>query len=143
MNTRHVVGLIAGLSLGCAVCSGLSGCKSTPQTGTSAGGTSYAIDKDGLSGLLSSDLATAYEAAKKVTTDDLLYQLSYDAMDAREAIIDATTARGYAVRVELTRKSDQITDVLVMIEPKKDDAAEMEFFNRLEARVAGDAASMK
>ncbi len=91
------------------VCAGIqAGCQ-----GTTAQGTLYSIQPRGLSTFLAADLETVHEAAVEVVRNDFRYEIEEEALDAREGIIRASTARDRMVRVETFMHSQRVTRIVV------------------------------
>ncbi len=92
------------------VCAGIqAGCQ-----GTTAQGTLYSIQPNrGLSTFLAADLETVHEAAVEVVKNDFGYEIEEEALDAREGIIRARTARDRMVRVETFMHSQRVTRIVV------------------------------
>jgi len=109
----------------------VAGCK-----GTTAGGKAYVIRADRkLAATLGADIATVHAAARRVLEEDMLFEIIDDAVDAREGVLRARTARKNTVRIETFRWDVQSTHVLVFVGPFGDKAAESDVFEALVERV--------
>ena len=87
----------------------LAGCQ-----GTTTQGTLYTVKLGAeLETFLPAGLKEAHEAALTVVKDDFGYTVEESALDAREGIVKARTARGDQVRVETYMHGDRVTKIEV------------------------------
>ncbi|MHC5113555.1 MAG: DUF3568 family protein [Planctomycetota bacterium] len=109
----------------------VGGCK-----GTTTGGKDYIIRADRkLAATIDADIATVHAAARVVLEEDMLFEITDDAVDAREGILRGRTARKNTVRVETFRKDVESTQVLIFVGPFGDKAAASDVFEALVERV--------
>ena len=104
-------------------------------SGTSQAGTPYTlkIDRE-LRAFIPLDLNTTHTTARSMLEDEFLFEITNDALDAREGIIEATTAKDRAVRLETYAMGDQ-TAVEVFVGPFGDYRAAEDIFSSLERRL--------
>ncbi|MCP3903009.1 MAG: DUF3568 family protein [Planctomycetes bacterium] len=109
----------------------LGGCK-----GATASGNEFVIRADRkLAATLPGDISVVHPAARRVLEEDMLFEVTDDAVDAREGILRARTARNNTVRVETYRWGENSTHVLVFVGPFGDRDAQAEVYEALVNRV--------
>ena len=84
-----------------------------------------------LESYFSIDMATVHKAAVAAVKDEG-YTIDKDAIDAREGVVGARTAKDRVVRVETYKQGDKVTKIEVYV--GGDAAAALALLNRIEAR---------
>ena len=137
---RHTTPTITVLSAAAALAATmLIGCQ-----GTTAQGTMYTVQPTReLATHLSGDLERVHNAALAVLQEHFKYRLEDAALDAREGIIRARTARDYQVRVETFKHSDDITRIEVYVGAWGAEPIGRDILSRIEERLAETAAAEK
>lgn len=106
----------AWILVGTSMMGVLGACSSTTSSGTS----SAAIEQNKVTGntstLASVGLDRAYEGSIRAI-NDLQFKIESQAKDALKGVIKAKTADGKTVSIDLTKKSDTITEVEVSAGP--------------------------
>jgi hypothetical protein len=69
--------------------------------------------------------------------EDYLYEITYEALDAREGIVEARTAKNRFVRIETYRAGTDRTKVQIYVSPFGDDRAERDIYEQLLTRLGG------
>jgi hypothetical protein len=129
-SNRIVVGAVAALSVVSLAASW--GCQGTTRQGTLY---SVQIDRE-LETFLASDLETVHRAALEVVQTDFGYTLTEEALDAREGIIRARTARDNLVRIETFKHGEGVTRVQVYVGARDAETAGREVLGAIETRLA-------
>ncbi len=107
----------------------VSGC----AEGTTKQGTLYSMNVSrALEAYLAADLDTVHKAAVK-SVNDAGYTLDEDAIDVREGIVKARTARDRSVRVETYKEGLKVTKIEVYV--GGDEAAASELLDSIEDEV--------
>ena len=107
----------------------VSGC----GEGTTKQGTLYSMNaRRALESYLAADLDTVHKAAVK-SVNDAGYTLDEDAIDVREGVIKARTARDRSVRVETYKEGEKVTKIEVYV--GGDEAAARELLDSIEGQV--------
>ncbi len=107
----------------------VSGC----AEGTTKQGTLYSMNVSrALEAYLAADLDTVHKAAVK-SVNDAGYTLDEDAIDVREGVVKARTARDRPVRVETYKEGDNVTKIEVYV--GGDENAARELLDNIEDQV--------
>lgn len=105
-------------------------------SGVTAQGTPYTININrALETHLPGDLQKVHRVALDVVKDDLQYTVEKSSTDALEGIIEARTAMGAAVRVELYKYGDSLTRVEVFVGPRGDTDIARQILDKIEAKL--------
>ena len=109
--------------------------------GTTAQGTLYTVQPNReLETFFPFDLDTVHRAAVAAVQTDMGYTLQKQALDAREGIIEARTAKDHLVRVETYKHGERVTRIEVFAGPGGNETLAREILNAIESRVLGTAA---
>jgi hypothetical protein len=135
MTLVRTLTLALGGIISLAASAALGGC-----TGTTSTGQEYVlkIDRE-LEGYVDCDLRTAHVTSMNMLEEDYLYEITYEALDAREGIVEARTAKDRFVRIETYRAGIDRTKVQIYVSPMGDYRAERDIFEQLQARLGGSA----
>ncbi len=125
MKTSSAVVLLGAAVLSLPACSG-----------TTAQGTPYTIKIDrALETHFPGDLQKVQRVALDVIKDDFQYSVEKSSTDSLQGIIEARTAMGAAVRVELYKYGDAVTRVEVFVGPRGDTDIAHQILDKIEAKL--------
>lgn len=125
-STRTAVALAAALAIPALL---LTAC-----TGATRSGSVYTMKADReIETYLPGSVGEVHDAALYVVRERLRYRVLREAVDAREGVIEARTARDAAVRVETYRESAAVTRIEVFVGPFGDEPAMKEILSEIEA----------
>jgi hypothetical protein len=127
---------LAGL-LAVPLVAGTLGCE-----GTTTAGSAYTmkISRE-LQTELPTDHLTAHALAIEALEQDLMFTVDSEAVDGREGIIYATTAREREVRVETFRVTSSVTRLEVYVTPMGNRAAASDVIDAITRRISRTGAS--
>ncbi|NNF43353.1 MAG: DUF3568 family protein [Phycisphaerales bacterium] len=105
-------------------------------SGTTESGTPYTIKVDReMQAYIDAALATVHHSAVAMLEDEYLFEVYDSALDAREGIALAKTAKGRTVRIETYYAGPDVTQVNVYVSPMGDQVMQADLLSRLETRV--------
>lgn len=103
--------------------------------GTTQQGTLYHVSLTReLTAYLSADLQAVHTTALAVV-EESGYAVENSAIDVREGVINARTARDHAVRVETYKQGDHVTKIEVYVAGQSSEAASRDILDKIEARL--------
>lgn len=104
--------------------------------GSTKRGTVYNIKPDRrIEAFLPGDTKTVHGAAVAVVRDDFAYAVRRDAIDATGGVVEASTARGEAVRVDTYVAGGSVTRIEIKVGVLGDVEAAREILTAIEARL--------
>lgn len=131
MRSTRMIALLSLALVGAFLATPLVGCQ-----GSTRRGSVYSIKPDRrIEAYMPGKLQDVHKIALEVVRDDFAYSVRREAVDAREGVIEARTARDEAVRVDTFVSGASVTRIEVKVGVLGDVAAAREILSAIEARI--------
>ncbi|TVQ61201.1 MAG: DUF3568 family protein [Phycisphaerales bacterium] len=131
MRTSRMITLLAVALAGAILAAPLAGCQ-----GSTKRGSVYNIKPDRrIEAYMPGALERVHKTALEVVRDDFAYSIRREAVDAREGVIEARTARDESVRVDTYIAGGSVTRIEVKVGMLGDVQAARDILSAIEARL--------